>query len=44
MLSSSSTSIDTFIAAIALAKGLTLVTMDSDFTRVSDLDVMLITV
>ena len=36
--------IDTFIAAIALARGLTLVTTDRDFTRVPDLDVPLVTV
>lgn len=36
--------IDTFIAAIALSKGLTLVTTDGDFTRVPDLNVMLVTV
>jgi predicted nucleic acid-binding protein len=36
--------IDTLIAAIALARGLTLVTTDSDFTRVPDLDVMVATV
>ncbi len=36
--------IDTFIAAIALVNGLTLVTTDSDFSRVPDLDVMLVIV
>ena len=34
--------VDTFIAATALEFGLTLVTIDSDFTRVSGLDVMLV--
>ncbi len=34
--------VDTFIAATAIIRNLTLVTTDTDFQRVSDLDVMLI--
>lgn len=34
--------IDTLIAATALERGLTVVTTDSDYTRVPDLDVMLL--
>ena len=34
--------VDALIAATALERGLTLVTMDTDFQRVSDLNVLLL--